>query len=522
MTKQALVDGLLLCVMAMATLEVSTSQQSNPEERVGKTVSWKAGLPTDAKLHEMTSEELKKYDTDAVAKAEIKAGPVIVAKVRGIEAIDPDKFKMLQKQKLAAAEIKLHVAAPAPNAQVRLQSGSQITSMQPAAQMSARTAGAPGMLPLTATPGAGGVPITAPAPATGPMLLPAQPGPSPATVMSASGSSSGSPVSIGAAPASSFAIASKANLGATVTTTNIAIPYVCQSPTIFDVNKQTKNAVFTPQLEFDSYVIRGCMFGKQQGQIYLVGKFNAQQVILQPQFWSDTEIDARVDPKTSGEQDQQNVTLIVVPAGAAEIKMAGFEFVAARSNPAVLLNSIPQNWVTHSGWSETFGQPNLDFQSPVIPGSNAPSSVSGYSVYVLRSDKNKFSPGTDTYTPQLASGWTFDSAQVSSLGTPPSCPGVVTYKQSFGFSGADMTPMMPDWTRLQRNSVRVDGTDTSCSGFIPIAPPFVFWTYSNATGSSYALKIWAKGPRCTDPYTGLPQGQCMQNMQQCGTETCGN
>jgi hypothetical protein len=82
--------------------------------------------------------------------------------------------------------------------------------------------------------------------------------------------------------------------------------------------------------------------------------------------------------------------------------------------------------------------------------------------------------------------------------------------------------MMPDWTKLQRNSVRVDGTDTSCSGFIPIAPPFIFWTYNNTTGSSYGLKIWARGPRCTDPYSGLPQGQCVQNMQQCGTETCSN
>jgi hypothetical protein len=216
------------------------------------------------------------------------------------------------------------------------------------------------------------------------------------------------------------------------------------------------------------------------------------------------------------------VTLIVAPSGAGQVKMTGFEFVAARSNPAVLLSSIPQNWVTHSGWSENFGQPNLDFQSPVKPGSNAPPSMSGYSVYVLRSASKKFSPGSDTYTPQLAPGWTFDSAQMTSIGTPPSCPGVVTYKESFGFSQADMEKIMPDWTKVQRNAVRVDAADTSCSGFIPIAPPFVYWTYSNTTGSSYGLKIWAKGPRCTDPYTGMPQAQCIHNMQQCGTETCSN
>ncbi|WP_348263420.1 hypothetical protein P8935_02430 [Telmatobacter sp. DSM 110680] len=520
MTRRTIVDGLILCVMAITTLEICTSQ-SSPEEKEGKNVSWKTGLPANAKLHEMTSEEMTKYDRDAAAKAEIKAGPVIHAKMRGIEAIDPEKFKRLQQQKLAIAELKLHAATPLPTAQPSSQTGSLNGAQMIAARQGIQSpSGAQtALLSPVVAPATGAASIST-VPAAGPMLLPAQPGSSPSTLMSASGSRGGSPVGLGVASTSTIATAPKSKLGVPAPITTI--PYVCQTPTIFDVNKQTKNAVFTPELEYDSYVIRGCMFGKQPGQIYLVGKFNAQQVNLQPQFWSDTEIDARVDPKTSGEQDQQNVTLIVAPAGAGQIKMTGFDFVAARSNPAVQLNSIPQNWVTHSGWSENFGQPNLDFQSPVIPGSNAPNSMAGYSVYILRSASKKFSPGTDFYTPQLASGWTFDSVQMTSIGTPPSCPGVVTYKESFGFSEANMEPMTPDWTKVQRNAVRVDGTDTSCSGFIPIAPPFVYWTYSNVTGSSYGLKIWAKGPRCTDPYTGLPQAQCMQNMQQCGTETCGN
>jgi hypothetical protein len=49
MTIQKIIDGLILCVMAIAALEVCTSQ-SNPEEKEGKTISWKAGLPADAKL----------------------------------------------------------------------------------------------------------------------------------------------------------------------------------------------------------------------------------------------------------------------------------------------------------------------------------------------------------------------------------------------------------------------------------------------------------------------------------------
>ena len=56
--------------------------------------------------------------------------------------------------------------------------------------------------------------------------------------------------------------------------------------TIFDVNKQTKNAVFTPELEYDSYVIRGCMFGKQPGQILISELPSGYRFTQQPQFLS--------------------------------------------------------------------------------------------------------------------------------------------------------------------------------------------------------------------------------------------
>jgi hypothetical protein len=133
----------------------------------------------------------------------------------------------------------------------------------------------------------------------------------------------------------------------------------------------------------------------------------------------------------------------------------------------------------------------------------------------------KFSPGSDYYTPQLATGWTIDSVQMTTYGFPPSCPGVVTYKQTFGSAFANLSGMEPDWTHLQRDGIHVDASDTSCSGFIPIAPPFVYYTYSDSTGSAYGLKVWARGPRCTDPYSGQPVQQCIQNVQMCGSETCG-
>ncbi len=469
-------------------------------------------LPPNAKVREITPDEMKRYDAAALASAAPKISPVVYAGLRGIEAIDPAKLQILRQQKMAATEVRQHAAEPVPP-------GLGIKPSNPNAPLSpivTRARATPLMQPSSG----GGIPSSAPAPLAHPMLAPTGAGSNHTLMASTSGNSSHNPSVPGTSPIP-LAIPPKSGLG----TSRGDLPnvrYVCQSPTIFEVNKQAKNTIFTPETEYNAYVIKGCMFGQQTGKVYLIGKFNAQQVNLDVQFWSDTEIDARVDPKIAGEQDQQNISLIVAPVGTAQIKASGFEFIAARSNPAVLLNSVPQSWLSNSGWSGGFTNPTMKYVSPVIAGSNAPMWLAGYSVFVTRSSNKKFSPGADTLTPQMAPGWTFDSVQMISVNVPPSCPPVNTYKQTFGTAQASMFPITPDWTKLQRQGVHVDGSDISCSGFIPIAPPLVYYTYSDSTGSAYGLKIWAKGPRCTDPYSGAPQLQCVRNLQQCGTESCGN
>jgi hypothetical protein len=518
MTKGIVMNGLILSLLVAAAVNVCVSQ-SNPQQDVGKTISWQKDLPPNAKLHEMTPDEMKKYDSEAMAKAEVKTGPIIHADRRGIEAIDPAKLQILQQQKLAVSGMKLHASVPQALTSPS-QPGSQTTATVPAVQTASRVSAPPMMKPATQPSAAGGI-QAASVPAMRPLLLQAQPGSTPSTLMSAAGGSGGSPSTMGSTATTAVSAPSKSKI-ASVNNSLSNVTYICQYPVIMEVNHLTKNVVFTPDQTYNTYVIKGCFFGKQPGQIYLVGNFNAPHVSLQEEFWSDNEIDARVDPKTSGEQDQQSVTLIVAPAGAGQIKATGFEFVAARSNPPVLLQAVPKSWLGYSGWTGGAGIEPVNFQSPVNPGNSSPSSMAGNTVYVSRSDNQKFSSGTDYYTPTLAPGWTLDSTQMTTVANPPSCPGVVTYKQTFGFSQADMTPLQPDWTKVPRHGLHVDASDTSCSGFIPIAPPFIFWTYANATGSAYGLKIWAVGPRCTDPYTGLPAAQCMQNMQQCGTETCSN
>ncbi len=419
-------------------------------------------LPPNAKTRPMTPEEMKKYDAEALAKTQASAGPEVHSPTAGIKAIDPMVLQVLEQQKLAAPLGR----APQPSAAAK------------------------------------------------PMLM--GPGTGPSTLMSSSGQPS---------PSSRIAAMPQANSATRPVNRHGVMPppvsklsYPCLSPQVTDVNRQLKNAVFTPEQQYNSYVIKGCFFGNQPGHAYLIGKFNALQVDLQASYWTDTEIDARVDPATSGELDQQNVSLVVAPVGTAPIKTPGFRFIAARSGP-VFLPKIPQSWLTHSGWMGQWVPPVLTYVSPVTPGNGVPAAMAGMSVYVQRWLNKKFSPGTDYFTPQLASGWTIASVGSLLASAPPSCPGVVTYKQTFGQVLIDYFPMQPDWTHLKRSGVQVNGADTTCSGFVPL-PPFTFSTYSDATGSAYALKIWARGPRCTDPYNGQPQQQCIQNVRMCGNETC--
>jgi hypothetical protein len=289
---------------------------------------------------------------------------------------------------------------------------------------------------------------------------------------------------------------------------------MCLGPGVRAVNGHAFGTIFTPVPDYNAYTITGCQFGSQPGHVYLIGKFHAPQVDLQIQYWSHNEIDARVDPNISGEIDLNNVSLVIAPTQAPQIKAMGFKFVAARSDPAVLLPSIPSSWVKLA----QVNAQNTNFNPPKVPpvysspagGGSIPQAATGDSAYVSRFYTAKFPYGADWFLfNQLAPGWTTDSMQFSNYDQDV-CPYIVTYKQTFGNAFAE-------WVG---DNIHVFWEDTSCSGFMPGPLGFPMAVYSNHTGSYYALNVWVRGPRCTDPYTDNPQQKCIQNVKQCGNETC--
>ena len=126
---------------------------------------------------------------------------------------------------------------------------------------------------------------------------------------------------------------------------------VCLNTSIATVNKKTTGVVFTPDPQFNHFTITGCGFGTNPGKIYLQGAFSAHggKILLYPPQgltwgtnWTDRFIQAQVDPKVSGELDQNNVSLVVETTNETRAQIDGDSFYALRGEP-ILLQSVPQS-----------------------------------------------------------------------------------------------------------------------------------------------------------------------------------
>lgn len=120
----------------------------------------------------------------------------------------------------------------------------------------------------------------------------------------------------------------------------------------------TSNVVFTPDAQYNHYVITGCGFGTQPGKVYLKGAFPAHggKIELLPyhalgtplirgwgSHWTDGEIEAEVDPNVTGELDEGNLALIIeTPTGAKAAEGFGVAFYAMRGSP-FLVSRIPSS-----------------------------------------------------------------------------------------------------------------------------------------------------------------------------------
>jgi len=266
----------------------------------------------------------------------------------------------------------------------------------------------------------------------------------------------------------------------------------CHEPLIRSVNGRTENVVFRPTAADNTYVIEGCFFGDAPGIVQLEahsGPHPSNAIPVIPLLfdstyagaWSDHEISVKLDPQLGGVPDYP-VTLVIHRDDHRRIQLRGCRFVAARGSPQ-LLSMIPSAWVRlyPSGvGSRSIRQ--LEYSSPTETGKAVPKDATASSAFVVRSDPERFSIGTDDFDfSQLNPGWVVESVQLQTYSV--SCPEVAASAQSFGRWETEWTPL----------GVTIAFEVSLCTSSVPPSAAF------NINRSQYAIRVWVVGPVGTQP-----------------------
>ncbi len=285
------------------------------------------------------------------------------------------------------------------------------------------------------------------------------------------------------------------------------------------VDGKYKGVVFTPIIpksngnyEVPQHVIQGCYFGQQQGSAYLFGNFKKGQLPLNINYWSDSEIDAALDPNLEGELDEDNVTLVVKLADGTQLKATGFKFYAARGEP------IPLHVIPSYSYRAKEGTGPTSFVSPLA--NNDPGAYLARDKWQLipRTGDNRCDDpvnsstltkgsdaGVDYYDfGKLAQGFTTDSySSVYWYNSANSCRSALNVDtNSYCNKGPSVTPgdNMLD-VQWDGDNIRVGWRTQLCA--------WGGWEYQNGTWnrvfdvysmSRYALTVYVVGPKGVKPW----------------------
>lgn len=336
----------------------------------------------------------------------------------------------------------------------------------------------------------------------------AQVGSSPSQIMAAAGN--GGPGST-AAPvqasllAGSTASGGRTSLGAVLPAQFQNLAITCShDPTmrVLTVSGGQSSAVFTQDAKYNFYTISGCSFGDPgadaKAYIYSQGVFREDFQIEQ---WSDNWIKLSIDPKLTGIDDQDNVTLVIQRQDGKQASKSGFRFYAARET--ILLPSIPQryfslnrfrldNSVTNS-WKPTYTSGSSAAIVPNLPG------LSAEVQWSLTTDPNgTIVGGSDLYDfSHLHPTFALHDALMEWKDV--SCD---TDGSDYEFAGSNDNWGI-DWYGNAGVKVTWQGQTCnpkpgSCGG------SFQHDCFVNAPETNYGVDVWVTGPRGIDPWTGKP------------------
>ena len=316
------------------------------------------------------------------------------------------------------------------------------------------------------------------------------------------------------------------------------------TPRILRVGGGQGPGVFTPEAKYNLYSIVGCSFGQSQSgnSAYIFG-LNGFKANLNIDFWSENGITVHLDSYLAGVLDQNNVTLVVSPAGKQQIQLSGMRFYAARGMPGsdgsdqevqLAYNSLPQSSVTLAyptspvviGWNQVPSNAKSQFPSFSFSGTPVVNWVFRYAYG--HSDPtnpcfiNDVHYGLDTcqwYFSQNHAG--IDRWDFSKL-----APGFAISSYNIYYETTDPSTMCGAWddeASGDKDGLAGEWTfDLDTKNFISVTWPIYYCHDREEFGSrinkqvlsSYGLAVWVMGPRCVDPWSGRQDQSCMSQVKQ--------
>ena len=277
---------------------------------------------------------------------------------------------------------------------------------------------------------------------------------------------------------------------------------LCRTAQIYRVNNSASGVVFTQDPAYNDYIIQGCGFGTQTGQVYLSGAVSNGRIPMIVKQWGPEQIEAQVLPGLTGVRDGWPDLIVEVP-GSGRAKFPNNRFYAQRQS--VPLATVPLN-AAHLANSKS-----ADFEY-CPAGNNIGGCMFFYSGGPITSPSNgvdrdsaltgnSFDPGEDIYDfSQLAPGFVLEGAGIYWYGDSETMCKDWADEVKNGDSVEYSTQGKYSVWRKGKAQVVVDWGVDQCTwkwlGFLPI---------SRFHGSGYSLVVYVKGPIGLDPWTGNPK-----------------
>ncbi|HET9309368.1 MAG TPA: hypothetical protein VFO46_25360 [Candidatus Sulfotelmatobacter sp.] len=335
-----------------------------------------------------------------------------------------------------------------------------------------------------------------------------------------------------------------------------SIPLLCANdptPRIIQLSGGEGHGILTPESKYNLYTITGCSFGPpdagNSAYIFAVNGFNAN---LNIDFWSDNGITVHLDSWLAGVLDQDNVTVVVAPAGKQPFNKSGYKFYAARGMPApdgsdqdvtLAYNSMPNASVSLfdaspvlAGYDQvppngTSQFPSFSFQGTPVAGwvfRYAYGHQDPYEGVVTSCFINdvayQFRDASDPCGHYFYAYWQkplgSDTWDFSKL-----VPGFVISAYDLYYEDTDPTQLCGSWDDSSKNSGLLLNWDFNLTAPAQISVTWpLYWCQDEEAWpgartneqkqSAYGLAVWVLGPRCVDPWTGQKDQVCMNKVKQ--------